>query len=148
MRYLAVNNLTPAPLGYVGWIGRLRRHPAVAGITATFAPAFPNRAGRPLVIMHTLDGALAATSGARRLPSVAAAIALMRWYIRDLRFPAAGNRPLAQHRAHQAVAPYSVSGYVDYLEANQPASRYFEPISPGWPPSDRSTTQPGSCSRV
>ena len=27
--------------------------------------------------------------------------------------------------AHQAVQPYSVGGYVNYLEANQPASRYF-----------------------
>ena len=29
--------------------------------------------------------------------------------------------------AHQAVRPYSVGGYVNYLEANQPASRYFGP---------------------
>ncbi|MDD4867757.1 MAG: hypothetical protein PHQ28_11770 [Mycobacterium sp.] len=27
--------------------------------------------------------------------------------------------------AHRAVRPYSVGGYVNYVEANQPASRYF-----------------------
>ena len=27
--------------------------------------------------------------------------------------------------AHQAVQQYSVGGYVNYLEANQPPSRYF-----------------------
>jgi hypothetical protein len=29
--------------------------------------------------------------------------------------------------AHRTVAPYSVGGYVNYLEAGQPASRYFGP---------------------
>ena len=29
--------------------------------------------------------------------------------------------------AHRAVQPYSVGGYANYLEVNQPASRYFGP---------------------
>ncbi|EUA52856.1 berberine and berberine like family protein [Mycobacterium xenopi 3993] len=46
----------------------------------------------------------------------------MQWYVETSDVPAA-TRWLDV--AHQAVQPYSVGGYVNYLEANQPASRYF-----------------------
>ena len=47
----------------------------------------------------------------------------MQWYVETAGSPAAATGWLAT--AHQAVASASVGGYVNYLEVNQPASRYF-----------------------
>ncbi len=98
--YLAVGNLNPSPLGYVGGSDVFPTiTPAAAQGIASAVDAFPRGAGRALAIMHALDGALASVApGATAFP----------W-----------------NTAHQAVQPYSVGGYVNYLEANQPASRYF-----------------------
>ena len=124
VRYLAVNNLNPAPLGYVGGSDVFPSiTPAAAqGIAAAF-DAFPPGAGRPLVIMHALDGALATVApGATAFPWRQQS-ALVQWYVETSGSPDGATNWL--NTAHQAVAPYSVGGYVNYLEANQPASRYF-----------------------
>jgi len=50
--------------------------------------------------------------------------AVLQWYVE----PAANQVPAATqwlNSAHQAVKQYSVGGYVNYLEPNTPASRYF-----------------------
>jgi hypothetical protein len=49
----------------------------------------------------------------------------VQWYVETSGSPSAATSWL--NTAHQAVRPYSVGGYVIYLEANQPASRYFGP---------------------
>jgi hypothetical protein len=49
---------------------------------------------------------------------------LVQWYV-ETGDPAAATNWLGA--AHQAVRPYSVGGYVNYIEANQPAARYFGP---------------------
>ncbi|MGV9802295.1 FAD-binding protein [Mycobacterium sp. NPDC003449] len=124
VKFLAADNLNPAPLGYVGGSDVFPSiTPAAAqGIAAAF-DAFPSGAGRPLVIMHTLDGALASVApGATAFPWRQQS-ALVQWYVETSGSPAAAVNWL--NTAHQAVAPYSVGGYVNYLEANQPASRYF-----------------------
>ncbi|MDV3127409.1 FAD-dependent oxidoreductase [Mycobacterium sp. 21AC1] len=124
VKYLAVNNLNPAPLGYVGGSDVFSSiTPAAAqGIAAAFN-AFPDGAGRPLVIMHALDGALATVApGATAFPWRQQS-ALVQWYVETSGSPAPAANWL--RTAHQAVAPYSVGGYVNYLEVNQPASRYF-----------------------
>ncbi|MDT5213199.1 MAG: hypothetical protein QOK18_1438 [Mycobacterium sp.] len=124
VKFLAVNNLNPSPLGYVGGSDVFPSiTPATAqGIAAAF-DAFPNGAGRPLVIMHALDGALATVApGATAFPWRQQS-ALVQWYVETAGSPAGATQWL--NTAHQAVAPYSVGGYVNYLEANQPASRYF-----------------------
>jgi FAD/FMN-containing dehydrogenase len=75
-----------------------------------------------LAIMHAMDGALATVApGATAFPWRRQA-ALVQWYV-ETGDTAAATSWLAS--AHQAVAPYSVGGYVNYIEANQPASRYF-----------------------
>ena len=124
VRYLAVGNLDPSPLGYVGGSDVFPTITAAAaqGI-ASAVDAFPRGAGRMLAIMHTLDGALATVApGATAFPWRQQS-ALVQWYVETSGSPSAAASWL--NTAHQAVQPYSVGGYVNYLEANQPASRYF-----------------------
>src|SRR6202047_3093202 len=123
--YLAVGNLNPSPLGYVGGSDVFPTiHPAAAQGIASAVDAFPRGAGRMLAIMHALDGALASvTPGATAFPWRQQS-ALVQWYV-DTGDPSAATSWL--NTAHQAVRPYSVGGYVNYVEANQPPSRYFGP---------------------
>jgi len=124
VRYLAVNNLNPAPIGYVGGSDVFPTiTPAAAQGIASAVNAFPRGAGRMLAIMHALDGALATVApGATAFPWRRQS-ALVQWYVETSGSPAAATSWL--NSAHQAVQPYSAGGYVNYLEANQPASRYF-----------------------
>ncbi|OBA95195.1 oxidoreductase [Mycobacteriaceae bacterium 1482268.1] len=126
VKYLAVENLNPAPVGYVGGSDVF---PVVnAGVAQGIAAAvnaFPAGAGRLLAIMHALDGALATVApGATAFPWRGQS-ALVQWYIENTGSPSAALNWLST--AHQAVQQYSVGGYVNYLEANQPPSRYFGP---------------------
>lgn len=124
VRYLAVGNLKPSPLAYVGGSDVLPvvDAGAAAGIAAA-VDAFPRGAGRMLAIMHALDGALATVApGATAFPWRRQS-ALVQWYVETSGDPSAATTWL--DTAHQAVRPYSVGGYVNYVEANQPASRYF-----------------------
>ncbi len=126
VRYLAVGNLNPSPLGYVGGSDVFTTiTPAAAkGIAAAF-DAFPRGAGRALVIMHALDGALASVApGATAFPWRRQS-SLVQWYVETSGSPSAAAGWL--NTAHQAVQPYSVGGYVNYIEADQPAARYFGP---------------------
>lgn len=75
-----------------------------------------------LAIMHALDGALASVpAGATAFPWRQQS-ALVQWYV-ETGDPAAATSWL--NAAHQAVRPYSVGGYVNYVEANQAPARYF-----------------------
>ena len=126
VKYLASNNLNPAPLSYVGGsdVFRIVDAGAAQGIAAA-VNAFPVGAGRMLAIMHALDGALATVApGATAFPWRGQS-ALVQWYIEPSGSPSAALNWL--NTAHQAVAPYSVGGYVNYVEAGQPAARYFGP---------------------
>jgi hypothetical protein len=126
VKYLAVNNLNPAPVGYVGGSDVFTTiTPAAAKGIAAAVDAFPRGAGRMLAIMHALDGALASVApGATAFPWRRQS-ALVQWYVETSGSPAAATSWLSS--AHQAVQPHSVGGYVNYIEANQPASRYFGP---------------------
>jgi FAD/FMN-containing dehydrogenase len=124
VKYLAVNNLDPSPLAYTGGsdVFPVINAGAAQGI-ASAVDAFPRGAGRMLAIMHTLDGALATVSpGATAFPWRQQS-ALVQWYVETAGDPSAAVSWL--NTAHQAVRPYSVGGYVNYIEANQPPSRYF-----------------------
>jgi FAD/FMN-containing dehydrogenase len=124
VRYLAVGNLNPSPLGYVGGSDVLPTiTPAAAQAIASAFDAFPRGAGRPLVIMHALDGALASVAPGDTAFPWRRQSALIQWYVETSGSPSGATSWL--NTAHQAVQPYSVGGYVNYLEANQPASRYF-----------------------
>jgi hypothetical protein len=73
--------------------------------------------------MHALDGALADVApGASAFPWRRQG-SVVQWYVETAGSPAAATGWL--HTAHQAVRQYSVGGYVNYLEANDPPSRYF-----------------------
>ena len=123
-KYLAGNNLNPAPLAYVGGSDVFRTIDAGAaqGIAAA-VNAFPAGAGRMLAIMHTLDGALATVApGATAFPWRGQS-ALVQWYIEPSGPPSTVLSWL--NTAHQAVQPYSVGGYVNYVEAGQQPARYF-----------------------
>jgi len=124
VRYLAVGNLNPSPLGYVGGSDVFPTiTPAAAQGIASAVDAFPRGAGRMLAIMHALDGALATVApGATAFPWRRQS-ALVQWYVETSGSPSAATTWL--NTAHQAVQPYSAGGYVNYLEANQSASRYF-----------------------
>ena len=124
--YLAVNNLNPSPLGYVGGSDVFAAiTPAAAQGIAAAVDAFPRGAGRMLAIMHALDGALAdVPTGASAFPWRRQS-SLVQWYVETSGDPSAAVGWLST--AHRAVQPYSVGGYANYLEANQPASRYFGP---------------------
>jgi FAD binding domain/Berberine and berberine like len=124
VRYLAVNNLNPAPLGYVGGsdVFPIINAGAAQGIAAA-VNAFPPEAGRMIAIMHALDGALTTVEpGATAFPWRRQS-ALVQWYVENAGSPSAALGWL--NTAHQAVQPYSVGGYVNYVEANQPPARYF-----------------------
>jgi FAD/FMN-containing dehydrogenase len=123
--YLAVNNLNPAPLGYVGGSDVFATMtPAVAQGIAAAVDAFPRGVGRMLAIMHALDGALAEVPvGATAFPWRRQS-SLVQWYVETSDVSGARDWLAA---AHRAVQPYSVGGYVNYLEASQPPSRYFGP---------------------
>ncbi len=125
VNYLAVGNLNPSPLGYVGGSDVFSMiTPAAAQGIASAVEAFPRGAGRMLAIMHALDGALASVPpGATAFPWRQQS-ALVQWYVETSDVSAATNW---LNTAHQAVRPYSVGGYVNYLEVNQSPSRYFGP---------------------
>jgi FAD/FMN-containing dehydrogenase len=123
VNYLAVGNLNPSPLGYTGGSDVFATlTPASAQGIAAAVEAFPRGAGRMLAIMHALDGALAdVPAGASAFPWRRQS-SLVQWYV-ETGDPSAALAWLST--AHRAVQPYSVGGYVNYLEANQPAARYF-----------------------
>ena len=124
VRYLAVGNLNPSPIGYVGGSDVFPTiNPGAAQGIASAVDAFPRGAGRMLAIMHALDGALADVAPAATAFPWRRQYALVQWYVETSGSPSAAAAWL--NAAHQAVQPYSVGGYVNYLEANQPASRYF-----------------------
>jgi FAD/FMN-containing dehydrogenase len=126
VKYLAVGNLNPSPLGYVGGSDVFPTvNAAVAKGIASAVDAFPRGAGRMLAIMHALDGAMASVApGATAFPWRRQS-ALVQWYVETSGDPSAAAGWL--NTAHQAVQQYSVGGYVNYLEANQPPARYFGP---------------------
>lgn len=125
VNYLAVGNLNPSPLGYVGGSDVFATVDAgVAQGIASAVNAFPRGAGRMLAIMHAMDGALASVAPAATAFPWRRQSALVQWYV-ETGDPAAATNWL--NTAHQAVQQYSVGGYVNYIEANQPPSRYFGP---------------------
>lgn len=126
VNYLAVGNLNPSPLGYVGGSDVFPTvNAGVAQGIAAAVNAFPRGAGRMLAIMHALDGALATVEpGATAFPWRRQG-ALVQWYVETSGDPSAATNWLGT--AHQAVQQFSVGGYVNYIEANQSPARYFGP---------------------
>ena len=51
--------------------------------------------------------------------------AVAQWYVETSRQTSTATATQWVSAAHQVVQPYSVGGYVNYLEANTAAARYF-----------------------
>jgi hypothetical protein len=75
--------------------------------------------------MHALDGALASVAPAATAFPWRRQSALVQWYVETSGDASAATGRL--NAARQAVQPYSVGGYVNYIEANRQPSRYFGP---------------------
>ena len=73
--------------------------------------------------MHALDGALASVAGDATAFPYRRHSAMVQWYVETAGSPSAASSWLTT--AHQAVQPFSAGGYVNYIEPNQPPSRYF-----------------------
>src|ERR1700744_2820763 len=82
VNYLAVGNLNPSPLGYVGGsdVFPTINAGAAQGIAAA-VNAFPRGAGRMLAIMHALDGALASVPPGGTAFPWRQQSALVQWYV-------------------------------------------------------------------
>jgi hypothetical protein len=122
--YLAGGSSTSSPRGFVAGsdvIGTVNQAAAQAIVAAI--GKWPPAAGSASVIVDTLGGAVvdvdpAGTSFPWRTQS-----AVAQWYVET-----SGQTSTAAQwvsAAHQAVQPFSVGGYVNYLEANTSAARYF-----------------------
>ncbi|BDB41522.1 MULTISPECIES: FAD-dependent oxidoreductase [Mycobacterium] len=124
VKYLAVENLNPSPLGYVGGSDVFPTLDAgAAKAIAAALDAFPRAAGRGLVIMHAMDGALATVAPNATAFPYRRHAAMVQWYVETSGSPSAATGWLTT--AHQAVQRYSAGGYVNYIEAGQPPARYF-----------------------
>ena len=133
MRYLAVNNLNPSPLGYVGGSDVFTTlTPAAAQGIASAVDSSPRGAGRMLAIMHALDGALATVApGATAFPWRRQS-SLVQWYVETSGSPSAATNWL--NTAHQAVQPV-FGGRVRQLHRGKPAGVALLRFEPG--PADR-----------
>jgi FAD/FMN-containing dehydrogenase len=123
--YLAGGSSTPTPRGIVAGSDVITTvDSAAAHAIATGIGQWPAAAGKASVLVEPLSGAVSdVAEGDSAFPWRQQA-AVLQWYVEP-----AGNQVVAANKwlssAHQAVQPYSVGGYVNYLEANIPTSRYF-----------------------
>jgi len=124
--YLAGGSSTSSPRGFVAGsdiIGTMNSAAAQAIVAAI--GKWPPAAGSASVIVDTLGGAVNDVDPAGSAFPWRQQSAVAQWYVET---PGSGQVSTANNwlsAAHQEVQPYSVGGYVNYLEPNTPASRYF-----------------------
>ncbi len=124
--YLAGGNTTYPPEAFVAGsdvIGSMNLAAAQAIVAAI--GKWPPAAGRASVLVDSLGGAVGDVDPAGSAFPWRRESAVVQWYAST---PGGGQTATATawlSDAHQAVQPHSVGGYVNYLEANTPASRYF-----------------------
>lgn len=123
--YLAGGSATSSPRGFVAGsdvIGTLDSAAAQAIVGAL--GKWPPEGGRASVIVDTLSGAVGDVDTAATAFPWRRAAAVAQWYVET----GSGSTSTASTwvaTAHQTVKQYSVGGYVNYLEANTQAARYF-----------------------
>ena len=122
--YLAGGSSTSSPRGFVAGsdvIGTVNSAAAQAIVTAI--GKWPPAAGRASVIVDTLGGAVGDVDPAGSAFPWRKQSAVAQWYVETSGQTLTATQWVSA--AHQAVQPYSVGGYVNYLEANTSAARYF-----------------------
>jgi len=123
--YLAGGSSTGSPVGFVAGSDVLSTlNSAAAKAIATAIGQWPASGGKASVLVDPLDGAVGDVAPGDTAFPWRKQSALLQWYVEP-----AGNQVSAAtqwlNSAHQAVQQFSVGGYVNYLEANSSASRYF-----------------------
>jgi FAD/FMN-containing dehydrogenase len=104
-------------------IGDLTRGAAEAIVAAT--SAWPHSAGAATAVVESLSGAVGDVgTGDTAFPWRRQA-ACVQWYAEPPSQAAIDSAEAWLTRAHQAVEANSVGGYVNYLEPDTPAARYF-----------------------
>ena len=123
--YLAGGSSTPAPRGFVAGSDVITTvDSAAAHAIATGIGQWPAAAGNASVLVDPLGGAISDVAASDSAFPWRQQAAVLQWYVEP-----AGNQIVAANKwlssAHHAVQQYSAGGYVNYLEANTPASRFF-----------------------
>ncbi|WP_308207403.1 BBE domain-containing protein [Mycobacterium angelicum] len=124
--YLAGGNTTYPPEGFVAGsdvIGTMNSAAAQAVVAAI--GKWPPAAGRASALIDSLGGAVGDVDAAGSAFPWRRQSAVVQWYVNT---PGSAQVSAANtwlSAAHQAVQQFSVGGYVNYLEPNTPASRYF-----------------------
>ena len=123
--YLAGGSSTPSPRGFVAGSDVIATvDSAAARAIATGIGQWPASAGKASVLVDPVSGAVADVAAGDSAFPWRQQSAVLQWYVEPAaNQAAAANKWLAS--AHQAVQQYSVGGYVNYLEANTAAARYF-----------------------
>jgi FAD/FMN-containing dehydrogenase len=123
--YLAGGSSSASPRGFVAGSDVISTvNAAAAHAIATAIGQWPAAAGKASVLVDPLGGAAGDIAPGDTAFPWRRQSAVLQWYAE----PAANQVRAATKwlaSAHQAVQQYSVGGYVNYLEANTPASRYF-----------------------
>ncbi len=123
--YLAGGGSTGSPVGFVAGSDVLSTlNAAAAKAIATAIGQWPASGGKASLLVDPLDGAAGDVAPGDTAFPWRKQSALLQWYVEP-----AGNQVSAAtqwlNSAHQAVQPFSVGGYVNYLEANGSPARYF-----------------------
>jgi len=123
--YLAGGSSTSSARGFVAGSDVISTmNSAAAHSIATAIGQWPAAAGKASVLVDPLSGVVGDVAAGDTAFPWRQQSALLQWYVEP-----AGNQVSAAtqwlNSAHQAVQPFSVGGYVNYLEANTSAARYF-----------------------
>jgi hypothetical protein len=123
--YLAGGSSTSPPRGFVAGSDVITTlNSAAAHAIATAIGQWPASGGRASLLVDPLGGAIADIAPGDSAFPWRKQSAVLQWYVEP-----AGNQVSAATQwlssAHQAVQQFSVGGYVNYLEPNSAASRYF-----------------------
>jgi FAD/FMN-containing dehydrogenase len=124
--YLAGGSSTSQPRGFVAGsdvMPTLTSAEADAIVAAVLA--WPRAAGRASVIIDAIDGAVSDIDPGGTAFPWRRQSAILQWYVDTPNSGVASTASQWVAAAHQAVQPYSAGGYVNYLEANTTAARYF-----------------------
>jgi FAD/FMN-containing dehydrogenase len=123
--YLAGGSTTSPPRGFAAGSDVLSTvNSAAAHAIATAIGQWPASGGKASVLVDPLNGAVGDVAPGDSAFPWRQQSAVLQWYVE----PASNQVSTATQwvsSAHQAVQQFSVGGYVNYLEANGSAARYF-----------------------
>lgn len=126
VRYFAGGPDAARPRGFLAGsdvIGALTPDAAQAIVAAT--QAWPGGAGGGTAVIESLTGAVQDLAPAETAFPWRRQAACIQWYTEPTRPEELANATAWLAAAHAAVREHSVGGYVNYVEPDTPAQRYF-----------------------